>query len=539
MKSLMEEAHDYFANVEPKKQAEFKAIRQKATKGKKWSPLPGPQTEAYKSPADEMLYGGQAGPGKTDLLLGLAFEAHITSLIMRRQYTDMGALTRRAIKINGTRDGYSGKMPMTLVPQGKPGNLIEFGAAARLGDEMHWQDQPHDLLGIDEAVQYLEEQIRLLMGWVRSEIEGQRQRIVLASNPPIAADGFWIIPMFAPWLDLTYPNPAEKGELRWVLTDPDGNDMWVDGEDDGRQWNGQTYMPVSRTFIAGTLADNPYLVRTDYGRRLDQLPEPMRSAFRDGNFMAAREDSANQAIPTAWVLEAQNRWRPDPPEGIPMTGMGVDCTGGGQDPLLIACRHDGWYAPMIEVKAQDIPDDSIGRFTAGQVVANRRNEATVVLDMGGGYGGSAFEHLRDNKIDPVPYKGAEKSPHRTADRQLGFVNKRSQAIWQFREALDPNQDGGSPIALPKSQKLLADLTAPTFEVAPKGIKIESKVKVCERLGRSTDEGDAVVMAWYAGAKRLYQGRLQGGRNTYRNKPEVTTAKSRREMTRKMARMKRR
>ena len=63
--------------------------------------------------------------------------------------------------------------------------------------------------------------------------------------------------------------------------------------------------------------------------------------------------------------------------------------------------------------------------------------------------------------------------------------------------------------------------------------------MCERLGRSTDEGDAVVMAWYAGAKRLYQGRLQGGRNTYRNKPEVTTAKSRREMTRKMARMKRR
>lgn len=476
----------------------------------------------------------------TDLLLGLAFEAHHTSLIMRRQYTDMGALTRRAIKINGTRDGYSGKMPMTLVPKGTD-KLIEFGAAARPGDEMHWQGQPHDFFGADEVVGFLEEQIRLLMGWVRSEIEGQRQRVVLASNPPITADGFWIIPMYAPWLDLTYPNPAEKGELRWVLTDPDGNDLWVDGPDDGREWNGQTYMPVSRTFIAGTLADNPYLVRTDYGRRLDQLPEPMRSAFRDGNFMAAREDAADQCIPTAWVLEAQNRWRSDAPEGIPMTGMGVDCSGGGQDPMIIAMRHDGWYAPMLEIPAKDIPDDNIGRFTAGVIVANRRQEATVILDMGGGYGGSTFEHLKDNRIDPIPYKGAEKSVHRTADRQLGFTNKRSQAIWQFREALDPNQDGGSPIALPKDQQLLADLTAPTFEVAPNGIKVEPKKKVCERLGRSTDKGDATVMAWYGGDKFLYKTKGAYGTPGFGRgkKPEVVTGRKKRDMERKMARSHRR
>lgn len=85
-----------------------------------------------------------------------------------------------------------------------------------------------------------------------------------------------------------------------------------------------------------------------------------------------------------------------------------------------------------------------------------------------------FEHLRDNRIAPLPYKGAEKSMHRTADRQLGFTNKRSQVIWQFREALDPNQDGGSTIALPNDPALLADLTAPTFEVTPRGIKVETK-----------------------------------------------------------------
>jgi hypothetical protein len=62
--------------------------------------------------------------------------------------------------------------------------------------------------------------------------------------------------------------------------------------------------------------------------------------------------------------------------------------------------------------------------------------------------------------------------------------------------LDPGQPGGSPIALPPDDaELVADLTAPTFEVVPNGIKVESKQDVCERLGRSTDKGDAVQLAW--------------------------------------------
>jgi hypothetical protein len=44
------------------------------------------------------------------------------------------------------------------------------------------------------------------------------------------------------------------------------------------------------------------------------------------------------------------------------------------------------------------------------------------------------------------------------------------------------------------------LTAPLFEIGPNGIKVESKEDVCKRLGRSTDRGDAVVMAWAYGDK---------------------------------------
>lgn len=66
-------------------------------KGKKWVPSPGPQTDAYFSKADILLYGGEPGGGKTSLLLGLAFNNHKRSLILRRQYTDLSAIDRKSV----------------------------------------------------------------------------------------------------------------------------------------------------------------------------------------------------------------------------------------------------------------------------------------------------------------------------------------------------------------------------------------------------------------------------------------------------------
>lgn len=183
-----------------------------------------------------------------------------------------------------------------------------------------------------------------------------------------------------------------------------------------------------------------------------------------------------------------------------MCAMGVDASGGGDDPMVIAPRHDGWYAPLIEVPGRDIPVDRIGPHCAGVVVSHRRNDALVIIDMGGGYGGSTHDHLKENEVEVMRYAGAEATARRSRDGKMKFVNTRSAAYWLFREALDPAQLEGSPIMLPDDPVLVADLTAPTFEPTPNGIRIEPKEKVCEKLGRSTDRGDAVVMAWWSGAK---------------------------------------
>lgn len=462
----------------------------------KWLPSPGPQTEAYFSKADVLLYGGQGGGGKSDLGLGLSFTAHKRSLILRRKYTGLDALIDRAIQINGTRDGYSGKPPPRITTA--DGRLIAFGANQHLGDEENFQGKPFDFKHFDEAAHFLEMQIRFHLGWIRSTEPGQQTRALLASNPPLTSEGDWMIGMFRPWLDITHPNPAKHGELRWFITDPDGKDVEVESSEK-RTIEGKVYTPHSRSFIPAALSDNPYLIKTDYQSKLDALPEPLRSAVRDGNFMAARQDDALQVIPTHWIREAQARWKATPPVGVPQCAIGVDVAQGGADSTVLAIRHDGWFAPLIEVPGIKTPT---GAEVAGLIIQHRRGDPIVVVDVGGGYGGAAMEHLAANGIEAKRYLAGHASTSRTVDRQLGFFNKRAESWWKFREALDPGQPGGSTIMLPDDQILLSDLTSVKIkgEITASGIKLESKDDIKERLGRSPDRGDAVVMAWSAGNK---------------------------------------
>lgn len=306
---------------------------------------------------------------------------------------------------------------------------------------------------------------------------------------------------WAAWLDPRHPNPARPGDLRWYTTGADGREIEVPGPGP-HLIAGEKVRARSRTFIRSTLADNPDLAETDYDRTLAALPQEYREAYRDGRFDRALRDAPFQCIPSAWAMAAQARWQALPPRGVPMTAMGVDVAQGGADRTVIAVRHDGWFADLVVAEGRDTPT---GSEVAALVVANRRDGAEIVIDMGGGYGGQALQRLQDNGIACHAFKGAERATARTADRKLSFANMRSQAWWKLREALDPDQAGGSPVALPPDRELLADLTAPSYEIGPQGIRVEPKDAVTGRLGRSTDRGDAVAMAWSHGAKTSVNG----------------------------------
>ena len=261
MTEALQAVANKLAGIPPHERAEVVASALRLTAGFPWAPLVGPQMDGYFSPAHELYYGGAGGGGKTDLLIGLALTMHKRSLVLRRQYTDLGSIVDRTLELHGSRRGYNGAAPPRLTTDS--GKIIDFGAAARPGDEQHWQGNPHDLLAVDEAAQFQEFQILYLMGWVRTTDPKQRKRIVLCSNPPLTSEGEWLTRRYSSWLDKQHPNRAAPGELRWFATDQDGRDMEVDGPSP-IEINGELIEPLSRTFIPAALKDNPYLLSAGY-----------------------------------------------------------------------------------------------------------------------------------------------------------------------------------------------------------------------------------------------------------------------------------
>lgn len=495
--TVLDDMLDRINGLDKDKKEEFEKDVLDATKGLLWVPTPGPQTEAYFSDADELYYGGQAGGGKTDLITGLAINEHQTALLLRRTNKEAEKLPVRFEEILGTDDGLNRSTGTWKLPNG---HVVDMGGCQLESDKQKRKGIPHSLKAFDEIPDFSESQYTFIKGWNRSTIPGERCRTVCTGNPPTTAEGYWVIKRWAAWLDPTHHNPAKDGELRWYTTSEDGKDTEVDGRGP-HMINGEPIIALSRTFIRAKLSDNPYLHEDGrYAAVLAALPERERLAYRDGRFDLSIVDTIGQAIPTEWIRLAQDRWTESPPEAIPMCAIGVDMTGGGKDPMVIAPRFDGWFAPITVIPAKDFDIEKMGTQAAGHILSIRRDKALIIIDLGGGYGSSCFEHLRANDIDTYGYKGSESSGARTRDSSIPFKNKRSAAIWRFHEALDPSQPGGSQIALPEDPELVADLTGPTYKIENHILTVESKEKVCERLGRSTDKGDAVIMAWFEGAK---------------------------------------
>jgi hypothetical protein len=489
----LDQAKDALAKMPAPVQEAVVAEALEMTKGRSFIPTPGPQTLAYFSKADVLLFGGSPGGGKTALEVGLALDQHHRALIVRRNFVDLAGVLHTLDNIVGkVGAAVGGNRP---VYRKADGGVIDFmGLGEDLGGK---QGNPHDLICVDEAAQVPENQVRMLIGWLRPKEIGQRCRMVLGSNPPLDSTGDWLIEYFAPWLDPHHANPAEEGELRYFLPRDEGQGDRECSPDDFVMMHGVKVKPQSRTFISSKFTDNPYYDPEQYAKALAGLPDSARNKLISGSFLVDRTDDEWQAIPTAWIRAAMARWRETPPVGVPLCSIGVDVAQGGADSTTLARRHDGWFAPLINVPGKDTPG---GTDVAALVMKYRHDNAKVVIDVGGGWGGDAHGHLCKNQVDSLAYMGVKKSTKRTKDNQLTFSNVRTEAYWRLREALDPDQRGGSCIALPNDNRLLADLTAPHYRITAQGIELEPKAKLVERLGRSPDRGDAVVMSWYAGAR---------------------------------------
>ena len=463
-----------------------------------WFPLPGPQSLAFLSPADELFFGGKAGAGKSDLLVGLGMTCHRKTLFLRRQATQLQEVNSRIHELLRPGDRYKhvghGGLLTTL-----DGRTVELTGCDNEVDKQKFKGRAHDLKAWDEVVDFPESVYTFVNGWNRTTVAGQRCRVVCASNPPTTAEGEWVIRRWSAWLDPSSGRRAAPGELRWYTTV--GDEEVECGDGSPVVHDGMEYLPRSRTFIPGDMLD--LLKATGYQNTLATLPEPLRSIYLKGDFSASGQDDRWQLVPTRWVVDAQKRWHERKAAAVgpaSLTRLGVDVAMQGRDWTVIAVLTDGvTVGPLIKRKGVDTPD---GQSVVSLMLAAGSSECQTNVDAIG-IGKSAVDVAKMMGLSTVQPVVVSESTKWTDPRVklIRFANVRSAMMWNVRSMLDP--EGGPPetrLALPPDRDLLADLVAPRYELRTSGIAVESKDDIRERLGRSTDAGDAVALACWPGRR---------------------------------------
>jgi hypothetical protein len=213
-----------------------------------------------------------------------------------------------------------------------------------------------------------------------------------------------------------------------------------------------------------------------------------------GDFHSSDEDGL---IPLAWVEAANERWlnwseQDDSSKWLPFTCVGVDVARSMDgDKTVLALRHEDVITEIRRYAEADTM--AIVGHVAGVLNARRGFAVVDVIGVGGG----PFDRLQEQKFTVHAFNSSAAAPPGMKDRsgELEFLNTRAAAWWSFRERLDPAY--GPTLALPPDDLLIGDLTAPHWKTTSAGkIQVESKDEIRKRIGRSTDDGDAVVMAFY-------------------------------------------
>lgn len=226
------------------------------------------QARAHEIAADEVLFGGAAGGGKSRwaramcVLYCLRFPG-IKVILFRRTFPDL----RRSVE-----EPMLSELPRGLATYNRAehtftfrnGSRLELGHLQRETDVEKYQGAEYAMVAFEEVTHFTESQYLYMKsrlrvsGGVRAMLEaaGLRPRIIATGNP----GGIGHL-----WVKGRFVDPAPAGRVFRVRPSP-------------RDLN-----PGTRVFIPSRATDNPSL-NPEYLQELDQLPPDLRAALRDGDW---------------------------------------------------------------------------------------------------------------------------------------------------------------------------------------------------------------------------------------------------------------
>lgn len=219
-----------------------------------WCPHAGAQTEFLSRAEFEVLFGGSAGPGKTDCLVaGLTRDVenpNYRALLVRRTFPQLQEIIDRCWRMYSRMGAtYRSTEKRWQFPSGA---VIDLGHMQHEDDKYNYQGKEYHRAGIDELTQFTETQYTYLMSRLRTTDEKIIPQILSTTNPG-GIGHYWVKERFV------------------TITD-----------------HGHAYLDpktgLSRVFIPAKIEDNPTLFLSDpaYLARLEALPEVERMRLRHG-----------------------------------------------------------------------------------------------------------------------------------------------------------------------------------------------------------------------------------------------------------------
>lgn len=221
-----------------------------------------------------------------------------------------------------------------------------------------------------------------------------------------------------------------------------------------------------------------------------------------GEFSTSDSDGV---IPLEWLDSANERWE-DLSEAGALESSALTCVSAdvaseeGIDKTIIVHRH-GLNITRLKTLPKVDTMKTTGHIAAAirskGMLKGRQRSVAVVDAIGVGTG--VVDRLREQGIKVDAFMAAGKPGGQDKTGELFFLNRRAEAWWTLRDLLNPAW--GSDVAIPGTDEygsLIGDLVAPKYDQTSSGaLRIEEKDDIRDRLGRSTDEGDAVVMNYAA------------------------------------------
>lgn len=309
-----------------------------------WSPQPGPQAEAISADwCPELFYGGAAGGGKSDFLLGdflqdvPTYAAAWQGIVFRRTYPELESLQARAVQIYpATGAQWFEQKREWRWPNGA---VLKMRYLERDADATRYQGHAYTWIGWDELTQWPSLYgYRFLRGRLRSAQPVPTKRIRSAANP----GGVGHIEVKSYFID-----PAPGGFV--PVRDP------------------QTGM--ERMFVPARLRDNAILLANDpdYAGRLKGLgSEALVRAWLDGDWNVvegaffdcwnARMVVKPFAIPKEWARFRSFDWGSASPGSVGWWAVASDpltLESGQVIPRGAIVRYREWYiakAPNVGMK---------------------------------------------------------------------------------------------------------------------------------------------------------------------------------------------